>query len=211
MIRNIICAAILFLMLFISYLSYSSLPDMLAMRYTLDGVGYQYVTKNVATIFLPTTYLACILLTVLYVKLRPTKLNLDNSTFATKEAIIAIGVLMLGYHYANLTQYHEMAENMAGCQTKVCSIALFFIISSNFWGKIEPNYLFGCKLPWTLASTNNWRLTHRLIAKVSAVTGILLLLTTLIYPSFYICLVALLLFVLIPSFYSYWLFRYRGI
>ena len=38
--------------------------------------------------------------------------------------------------------------------------------------RIEPNYTFGVRLPWTVASERNWRRTHRFAGPVFVVMGV---------------------------------------
>ena len=41
--------------------------------------------------------------------------------------------------------------------------------------RIEPNYTFGVRLPWTLADPDNWRRTHRFSGPVFVVMGVVTL------------------------------------
>lgn len=41
--------------------------------------------------------------------------------------------------------------------------------------RIEPNYTFGVRLPWTLADPENWRRTHRFAGPVFVVMGVVTL------------------------------------
>ncbi|MCS1351269.1 SdpI family protein [Mechercharimyces sp. CAU 1602] len=40
--------------------------------------------------------------------------------------------------------------------------AVILFVSGNYMGKIQPNYTFGIRTPWTLESEETWRRTHRL-------------------------------------------------
>ncbi|MCL6638101.1 MAG: SdpI family protein [Firmicutes bacterium] len=42
------------------------------------------------------------------------------------------------------------------------SVSLLFLLIGNSMGKIRPNYFVGIRTPWTLASEQVWRKTHRL-------------------------------------------------
>ncbi|HIY79391.1 MAG TPA: SdpI family protein [Candidatus Olsenella excrementavium] len=41
--------------------------------------------------------------------------------------------------------------------------------------RIEPNYTFGVRLPWTLADPENWRRTHRFAGPVFVIMGVVTL------------------------------------
>ncbi len=45
--------------------------------------------------------------------------------------------------------------------------------------RIEPNYTFGVRLPWTLADPENWRRTHRFAGPVFVVMGVVTLASAL--------------------------------
>ena len=49
--------------------------------------------------------------------------------------------------------------------------------------RIEPNYTFGVRLPWTLADSENWRRTHRFAGPVFVVMGVATLVVGLLAAS----------------------------
>jgi len=52
------------------------------------------------------------------------------------------------------------------------AISFMFMFLGNVLGKIPPNYMLGVRTPWTLASEEVWRKTHRTAAWVWVVSGI---------------------------------------
>ena len=83
---------------------------------------------------------------------------------------------------------------------------LLFIIIGNLLPKCRQSYTMGIKLPWTLANEENWNKTHRLGGKVWVIGGAIIMATSL-WGSFWILMGATLLMVLIPTVYSYCLYR----
>lgn len=57
-------------------------------------------------------------------------------------------------------------------------IGVLFIILGNYMGKIRPNYMFGVRTPWTLASDLAWNKTHRLAGWLFVLLGLLTILST---------------------------------
>ncbi|MDI3280388.1 MAG: SdpI family protein [Bacillota bacterium] len=42
------------------------------------------------------------------------------------------------------------------------AVSFLFLLIGNQLGRVRPNYFFGIRTPWTLASEEVWRRTHRL-------------------------------------------------
>lgn len=55
------------------------------------------------------------------------------------------------------------------------SMGLLFVGLGVAMPRIEPNYTFGVRLPWTLADPDNWRRTHRFAGPVFVVMGVVTL------------------------------------
>jgi len=87
---------------------------------------------------------------------------------------------------------------------------VLFTFLGNLMYNIKPNYFIGIRLPWTLENDNNWKLTHRLAGVVWFAGGIICVLTSLLIPPqpmFVVLLSITALLVLIPSVYSFMLYR----
>ncbi len=85
-----------------------------------------------------------------------------------------------------------------------------FMFLGNVMHSIKPNYFAGIRLPWTLASDYNWKMTHQLGGKVWFVGGLLFMVVVLVTPAPFVAYsmpVFILIIVLIPIVYSYRLFR----
>jgi uncharacterized membrane protein len=89
-------------------------------------------------------------------------------------------------------------------------LGLLFAFLGNYMHNIKPNYFAGIRLPWTLSSDENWRRTHQLAGKVWFGGGLLLVIAGLLLPLSFLWIVfavLILVMVLIPTVYSYRLFR----
>jgi uncharacterized membrane protein len=87
---------------------------------------------------------------------------------------------------------------------------LFIAVLGNYLPNIKPNFFAGLRLPWTLSNEDNWRKTHHLAGKLWFWSGIALALFSLLVPDTSLKPVfasSLALLVLIPSVYSYRLFK----
>jgi uncharacterized membrane protein len=104
-----------------------------------------------------------------------------------------------------------------GCQLDITFfgelfLGLLFIIIGNYLPKVRQNNTIGIKIRWTLANEENWNRTHRLAGYLWMICGILILilgLTRLLPAGWLIGLV--LIMVLVPCLYSWWLHAKKGL
>lgn len=78
--------------------------------------------------------------------------------FAWLTPLTALGVLPESGPLVNLFAFGGIGALMVGLGV-VCP-------------RIEPNYTFGIRLPWTLADPDNWRRTHRFAGPVFVAVGL---------------------------------------
>ena len=79
---------------------------------------------------------------------------------------------------------------------------VMFIVIGNWLPKCQQTYTMGIKLPWTLASEENWNATHRFGGKVWFFGGIFSILSAFI-GNFRILIAILAAMVILPTVYSY--------
>ncbi len=88
-------------------------------------------------------------------------------------------------------------------------IGILFMVVGNYIPKSKQSYTVGIKLPWTLASTENWNKTSRLAGKLWIVGGILFIINAfLLYSG--VLFIVILLMAVIPAVYSFCLYK-KGI
>ena len=76
--------------------------------------------------------------------------------------------------------------------------------------KIKQNYFAGFKLPWTLDNVDNWNATHKIAGKVWLYGGVLQFFAGIFFSSvtsFVIFFIDMIVMVLIPTIYSYRMFK----
>lgn len=88
-------------------------------------------------------------------------------------------------------------------------IAFLFVAIGNYLPKCRQNYSMGIKLPWTLADEDNWNRTHRLAGYVWTAGGILMMILGFFHLSD-LYFTIFLAMVLIPSVYSYMIYRKKN-
>lgn len=90
-------------------------------------------------------------------------------------------------------------------------IGLLFIVVGNYLPKTKQSYTMGIKLPWTLASEENWNRTHRIAGFLWVLGGIATVLISILQiwnQWLFFAIVASL--VIVPGVYSFFLYR-KGI
>ena len=88
-------------------------------------------------------------------------------------------------------------------------LGLVFVAIGNYMPKCKQNYTIGIKIPWTLASEENWNRTHRLAGWVWVGGGVVMLLSGFL-SIFWLTLVPVIIMVAVPLIYSYILHK-KGI
>ncbi|QMV41631.1 SdpI family protein [Cohnella cholangitidis] len=92
----------------------------------------------------------------------------------------------------------------------VGGLGLLWIVIGNRMGQVRSNFFIGIRTPWALLDENNWRLTHRMGARLWVVSGILMFASAWFVPSPWIAAIVLTCALgssLIPAVYSYMLHR----
>ena len=85
-------------------------------------------------------------------------------------------------------------------------LGVLFVAIGNYLPKCQQNYTIGIKIPWTLASEENWNRTHRLAGFVWVVGGVVMVLSGFV-GIFWLSLPVALCMALIPVMYSFVLSR----
>ena len=85
------------------------------------------------------------------------------------------------------------------------TVTILIVILGNYLPKVKRNYVVGIKTSWALNSDENWHRTNRFGGYCMVITGILYFVLSLF--NMYAGIVALLIGCILPTIYSYILFR----
>ena len=86
---------------------------------------------------------------------------------------------------------------------------LSFIVMGNYLHKVKQNFTIGIRLPWTLASEENWNRTHRMASWIFVLGGIIMVINGFV-QSYWLLFSILIVLFLIPCIYSFVLYK-KGI
>ena len=185
---------------------WNSLPEKIPVHFGITGTPDKYGQKN-EIIFEP---VVCTLLSLLIYLLLTNIYKIDPKKYASKQSgtflkiamVVVVFISCITLIILNWTvQQHTIGLNLI-----LVMMGLLFAYMGNIMHSIKPNYFAGFRLPWTLESKENWRVTHLMASKIWFVGGILIaILALFIKPiiMFFVMLGIILIMVVIPAIYSY--------
>ena len=206
-IRNSLSLICLLGMVVFSLFVYGGLPEQVPSNYSLTGEVTETVPRLLMATVLPLSFLGAIVLINVLVRLSPEKFSMPGSKYAVDVIVFGTGVLMAAIHVALL-----LANGDYGVFVTYFSngMAAFLMITGNVFGKTEPNFFIGMRLPWALASRTNWKVTHRLAGRLMVVSGLLLFIAASLYPTLIMTILLSASPLLIAAFYSpYYYFKFE--
>lgn len=195
-----------FLPFLISAGFYSRLPAQVATHFDASGAANGYSSRVVTAFGLPAFYLAVTLVIIVMMKIDPKSKNIERSS-QLKTAVLwgMVALFNLG-HAAILLNAMHVCVNISIIVE--IAVGLLFLVIGNYLPKCQPNYTMGIRLPWTLASEDNWRKTHRFAGPLWMVGGILMMLGSFLASVWATVIIAVsVLLCAAPAVYSYLLFR----
>lgn len=182
---------------------YNRLPDTLVTHWDSNGNPNGWESKMVGAIVFPGILVIVNLLFPLLLKVDPKYNNINGKVKALLHWIIPIvsifcsaSTLAVGLGYDSKVEI-----------TTPLFVGLIFVIIGNYLPKTKQTYTVGIKLPWTLASEDNWNKTHRLAGFLWVVCGILFMIGTFLPYKQYILIGLAIIMILVPTCYSFLQYR----
>lgn len=201
----IITSIIILAPIVVGVLMWDQLPAEMATHFGENGEPNGWSSKEFAVFGLPLFLLAVHWFCAFFTGVDPKKENISNKMMTLVLWICPV-VSIFGcgstYMYAidNSINTTVIGVTMVGC---------VFLVVGNYMPKMKQSYTLGIKLPWTLNSEENWNRTHRLAGGLWMLAGVLVIISGFA-EQFWMVFVALFVAVLIPTVYSYILFK-KGI
>jgi len=204
--KKLISFALLIIPFILIVIYWSELPDNIPMHWNVDGEIDRYSDSKWGIIVLPVVSLVTFLMFFLVPKIDPKG---NFSQFINTYWMI-INILMLFFLLLfMLILYVSLGYQFNQSMFIHNALYVLFMLLGNYFGKIRANYFIGIRTPWTLENEEVWRKTHRMAGVLWVVSSLLMLTINFVYPdySFRLLIPYLLLIVLIPTIYSYMVFR----
>ena len=204
--RQIILSSVITLLpIFIGLLLWNQLPDSLNIHWGADGAPDSTAAKATA-VFLPSVILLAVNWLCLFLS------YLDKKSWNQNQK--AMGVVFwiipcLSFLCNAMILGSAMGFTWNVMRLLPLLLGAMFAIIGNLMPKVRQNSSLGIKLYWTLGNEENWNKTHRLAGKLWFVGGMLLIVSALLPTNALIVamITIFLLMILIPTAYSYWIYR----
>jgi len=191
----------------LSLLVYTYLPKKMATHWNSVGEVDGYSSRLVGAFLLPAIGLVIYLLILFSPVVDPRR---DNYTkFIKGYRLFRLGIILflMGVHLLSLGFNLGYPIDIGRAVT--LGGGIFFALIGNYFPQIRHNYFFGIKTPWTLASEQVWRKTHRLGGKLFLGSGLLLMLSIFLpdKPRSWMLMILLLGSSLVTMVYSYLIYK----
>jgi uncharacterized membrane protein len=202
----VITSLICLLPIIVGALVYKRLPEMIATHFDLNGNPDGWSSRAFAVFGLPAILLAVNLLLPFMLRADPKHENMSGALVnITIWTIPVLSLLCSGLTLGRALGYDVRIERVLPV-----FMGVLFILIGNYLPKTKQSYTMGIKLPWTLASEENWNRTHRLAGFLWVLGGVFFIVMSFIGWSVPAFVIPLVVMVLVPMVYSYLLYR-KGI
>ena len=202
----VITSLICLLPIIVGALVYKRLPEMIATHFDLNGNPDGWSSRAFAVFGLPAILLAVNLLLPFMLRADPKHENMSGALVnITIWTIPVLSLLCSGLTLGRALGYDVRIERVLPV-----FMGVLFILIGNYLPKTKQSYTMGIKLPWTLASEENWNRTHRLAGFLWVLGGIYFIVVSFIVWSVPAFVIPLAVMVLVPMVYSFLLYR-KGI
>lgn len=186
----------------VGLLIWDQLPEQVPSHWGINGEVDAWASKGFTVFGFPAILLGIHWLCTLVSTLDPTHKNYHPKLIKLMFWICPmIGLILTTFVYSAALGHSLPIETVMPLL-----VGLLFVIIGNLLPKCRHSYTMGIKLPWTLANEENWNKTHRFGGKVWVIGGIITMATAFV-GSFWLLMAVLLAMVLIPTIYSYLLYR----
>ena len=185
---------------------YSRLPETVATHWDMNGAANGWSSRAFAAFGLPCILLAVNLFVPFALRTDPKRQNMSPALVSVAQwTVPVISLLGSGLTLARALDYDVRVEKILPA-----IIGVLFILIGNYLPKTKQSYTMGIKLPWTLSSEENWNRTHRLAGFLWVIGGVYFIVMTFLKWTLAGFLIPVALLALIPTAYSYLLYR-KGI
>ncbi len=182
---------------------YDKLPDELPVHWNIEGEVDRYASKFFAIIGMPLIMFGVDLLVKSLTLLDP-KQSLKNNK--KMRVVIMLIIPALSTLVVIITILTGLGNNINIVPIILFLIGLIFTFIGNYLPKTSQNYTVGIKIPWTLNDEYNWNKTHRLAGLMFVLSGLSLIIVSVLSISntirFAVLIGTIVLDVIVPILYS---------
>lgn len=188
--------------------NYSKLPEQLPSHFSITGEVNSYWPKGSMIALGAFMGLVFPIAMQFIRRIDPKRENYNKFENAYKMIRLAVGLLFDAMLVLSVAK--GLDQNFEAGKIAIVAIGVLFIALGNYMPQIKDNYFTGIRTPWTLASPEVWRKTHRFSGFMWTFGGVLIALAAFMPKTLSIGMIiaALLIATIIPYVYS-WLIAQR--
>ena len=199
--RTVILSSLIILIpLLTGALLWNRLPERIPTHFNFAGEPDGWSGRPFAVFGLPLYLLAVHLVCLLAVRMDPKRRNVSGKIFGLVLWVCPVVSLFVG----TVTYASALGVPVDVTLLGMLLLGGTFVLLGNYLPKCRQNYTVGIKLPWTLASEDNWNRTHRMAGPLWVAGGVVLLLNSF-FRVYALTLGVLLVLILAPVGYSLYL------
>lgn len=200
----LICLAITLLAATYTIWIFPSLPAKIPVHFNAAGVADRYDDKATGAWFMIWLMLGMGALFTILPAISPKSKSIESFRSSYDAIVFGLMGFFLLLQIAMLQSTTGKFSMSVGITVAVCALIAYL---GNFMGKVTPNYFVGIRTPWTLESPAVWERTHRLGAKLMVGAALIGMIAALAGAPTMFIIPLVVIAVLIPVPYSYWIYR----
>jgi uncharacterized membrane protein len=186
-------------------LLYRRLPDPVPVHWDAHGHVNGYMPKPWGALVMPLVTLGVSLLLLVLPRLSPRGFRVDR--FQATFDLIQTSIVGFLFFATLLVLLAGAWFGVSVARAVPLGVGVLLVVLGNVLGKVTKNFFVGIRTPWTLASDEVWLRTHRFGGRVFVLAGLAIAVAGLAEGGATPILVAALAAVLLPTVYSYVIYR----
>jgi uncharacterized membrane protein len=168
----IISSSIILSMLAVSLWAWGNIPDQpIPVHFDMEGRPDSYGSKFEGLLLTPAVAIAFNFLLVLLPKIEPRKEHLLSSSKAYGAVWIANVACLAVLHGTYVAIILGQSAELYLTPVQI-AVGILLMVMGNYTAKIQSNFSFGFRTPWTLSSEQSWNKSHRLGGWLMFVLGL---------------------------------------
>lgn len=186
-------------------LIYSRLPDQMPIHWNVHGVVDRTLSKPWGVFIHPALIAAATLLAAILPAISPNGFRIEPFTRAF--ALLMSGLTLFFAYMTGLIFAAGLGADLSVGRWIMGGIGILLVFIGNFLGKTTKNFFIGIRTPWTLASDEVWRRTHRLGGWLFVLAGLATVIAAVVGLGLEVMIAFILAAALAPvpySFFLYW-------
>lgn len=198
--------AICLLPVVLSAVFYNKMPDKVATHFGTDFAPDGFSPKWQAAFMIPSFMLVLNIFTWAVIEADPKKQGINKHL----KSIIRWTIPILSLVMQSGIVMYSINENINIARFVPLITGILFIVIGNYLPKCKQNFTTGIKIPWTLASEENWNRTHRMAGKLWIAGGFVMTIYTFFEIHIAVFVGMIFIVTVVPAVYSYRLYK-KGI